>query len=235
MLKRIMLVSLVSICMLMIFRSESKAQYNYFGGGWEFCFLDENFNFVCSYHHTMTFTGVKGSDFKTFEIFLLSKAVWYDNIKSCCVGNNCKNEPFNPGGGHVTTEGTVQLNLADDCSKQGKCTGVVVYPNKVSEMPAFGCTGDLLQCFQDFLNLTVEDITCRNKNDRVVAIFTKGVCATATAQTCDVDNPENCTDKREVGLRYTFPSFNQQPGDAFAQQRDDRCIACVDGTGQCEP
>jgi hypothetical protein len=240
MFKRLMVIGLLSISLVVVLMSEAKAQYNYFGGGWNFC---------CSYSHTMTYTGVKGSDFNEFTILFVSNTVWYDNAQSCCVGKNCQNIPFEPGVGHVTLSGSVSPALNDLCEKRGKCTGIVEYPNSVTDLETNQALLEDCQavvgvpnaspqlCFNLLFFGTPEGGHCRNKNDVVVDVRTKGVCTTATPYTCtDPDDFTTCTpENTPVGVRYTFPSFDQQQGDSFAQQRDDRCIACVAGTGPCTP
>jgi hypothetical protein len=220
----------------MMFQSEAKAQYNYFGGGWIFN----------TYTHRMTFTGVKGSDLKDPAIvFFVSDTVWYDNIASCCVGKNCVNEPIS----HVTMSASVTPKLDALCERRGKCTGEVKYPNSVADLEN---SPDLLEdcravvgdpdaspqlCFNLLFFDKPEGGHCRNKNDLVVAVRTKGVCTTVTPFTCtDAIKPDTCTQENDpVGVRYTFPSFNQKPGDSFVQERDDSCIACVNNQGQCNP
>jgi hypothetical protein len=249
------MIAVLGMSIVLLFSSEAKAQYNYFGGGWDFC---------CSYRHTMTYAGVKGSDFKDSTIFFVSGTVWYDNAQSCCVGNNCKNEPLAPGIGHFTLGGSVTPALDALCAKRGKCTGAVVYPSSVEDLegdenkdllddcraavcanhPELGDCSSLTPqlCFNWLFFESAAGGHCRNRNDTVVRVSTKGVCTTATPQTCVCTDPNDlstcsgCVDQNNpVGVRYTFPSFDQKPGDSFAQQRDDRCIACVAGTGPCEP
>jgi hypothetical protein len=237
--RRLVLIGLVGISIVVMFRSEAKAQYNYLGGGW----------IVNTYNHAMTFGGVKGVDFKNFTILFESGTVWYDNALSCCVGKNCKNEPLSPGIGHFTLGGSVTPQLDALCKRQGKCTGTVVYPSSVADLQnnanLLADCRDLVgvpdaspqQCFNLLFFGTAEGGHCKNANDTVVRVITKGVCTTAIPKTCtDPTDLSTCTDQNDpVGVRYTFPSFDQPAGAQFDQVLDNTCIACVAGTGPCEP
>jgi hypothetical protein len=246
MLKRLTFITLLGVSAIVMWRNEVQAQYNYGGGGW----------IVNTYNHQMTFTGVKGSDFKNFTILFLSKSVWYDNAVSCCVGKNC-NEPLSPGIGHFTLGGSVTPLLDTFCKRQGKCTGTVEYPSSVADLQndpdlladcqaavcaQYNVCSSLTpqQCFNWLFFGTAENQHCRNQNDVVVRIFTKGVCTTATPETCtdltEPIDPDTCTQQNDpVGVRYTFPSFDQPAGAQFTAVRDDTCIDCMDDPDSCKP
>jgi hypothetical protein len=234
MVKRFLSIGLFSLACLGIVRTEARAQYEYLGSGWDFC---AEFG-ICSYHHSMRFK-VPG----TSNIFFLSDAVWYDNLVVC--KNKGGNITFNPGIGQITTEGTAQVSLRDPCLNRGKggeCTETVVYATSVAElqndpillMSCQAAVGDTTltaqQCFLRFYGL--ENFHCRNTNDTPIEVRTKGVCAVATAQTC---SGSSCTTEAQQGVRFTFPSFDQFPGDSFTAQDDASCVACVKGTGLCQP
>jgi hypothetical protein len=90
------------------------------------------------------------------------------------------------------------------------------------------------QCFLKFYGL--ENFHCRNKNDTPIEIRTKGVCTTATAETCtNPNNSSTCTEQLTQGVRYTLNTFDPPSGTLFNMALDDRCIACVNGSGPCTP
>jgi hypothetical protein len=239
MLKRFVMSGLLGISMVVMLMSEAKAQpYSYIGGQWK----------VNTYTHSMIFK-VPGNVFNQNEVFFVSDTVWYDNEIICkTLGGNIT---FVPGIGHITLEGSVQVFLQSSCADRGQggaCSGEVVYFNSVAELEndpnlllqcqdAVGDTTHTLtaqRCFLRFFNL--ENVHCRNKNDTPVEVRTKGVCTTATAETCtDPTNPSTCTVQNTQGVRYTYPNFNPPPLTLFNMALDDNCVACVLGTGPCTP
>ena len=236
--KTIMLVGLLIMCTVAVFSTDARAQYSYLGSGWKFN----------TYEHSMSFK-VPGNVVNDGSLFFFSDAVWYDNQVVC--KNNGGNISFSPGIGLVSTEGTVNLGLQNGCVNResgGECTASVSYPNSVAELQAdttllAACNAAVgetnltaQQCFLRFYDfdgfISGKTFHCRNKNDTPIEIRTKGVCTTATASTCE---GSSCTDQLTQGVRFTFPSFQQNPLDLFAVQLDNSCVACVNGTGPCTP
>ena len=243
MFKRLMIITLLAMSLIAMSRSEVKAQYDYIGSSWDVCAWLASIGYSCSYHHSMKFK-VPGNVVNQGTLFFLSDAVWYDNRVIC--KNKGGNISFSPGIGHISTQGFANLDLQTSCVNRGKggeCEATVIYATSVAELsdPANGtldaCRAavgnnnlDAQQCFLKFYGL--ENFHCANKNDTPIEIQTKGVCTTATAATC---TDSTCTEQDKQGVRFTFPSFDQQPGNSFAVQLDDRCVACVNGTGSCAP
>jgi len=230
--KTIMLVGLLAMSTIAVFSNDAKAQYSYLGSGWK----------VNTYEHSMSFK-VPGNVVNDGSLFFLSDAVWYDNEVVC--KNKGGNITFSPGIGLVSTEGIANLGLQNGCVNResgGECTASVLYPNSVAELEsdatllaacnaAVGETNlTAQQCFLRFFGL--ENFHCRTRNDTPIQIRTKGVCTTATASTCE---GSSCTDQLTQGVRFTFPSFQQNPLEFFAVQLDNSCVACVNGTGPCTP
>src|SRR5262249_5080841 len=112
MLKRFMMMGLLSISMIVTLASEVKAQYSYLGGGWIFN----------TYSHVMRFK-VPGSAITQNELVFASNVVMYDNQFIC--HNNGGNITFNPGIGQFTVEGSVQTFLQSPCTQKqsgAECT-----------------------------------------------------------------------------------------------------------------
>jgi hypothetical protein len=222
--------------------------YPSIGSGWT----------IQTYDHSMTFA-VDTGDLNSpgTKIAFISDTVWYDNLAVC--QNNSGKVTFVPGGGQSDPFGFVsplaQEVFVGDQESPGTCdngngstracTEQVTYVSKQSDLPAqlpdacFTAGAETpYTCFQFLLGLIPDpNLTCQNKNGRLVELRTKGVCAIVSAR---VDKTNGSTFPNPgVGYQFTFPSFIQPLNQPFQVRQLDECkefVLCVNQGGtDCTP